>query len=128
MKQTAIHFDDGETQADVIVGKATYAQDLQHAALVGQALQDWPDIKKASGIELYLGNARSFVVPALQAGTLSATVTAQAQTIPIVIDAATIFDLPGELIEQWIAAVYELNPRWDPFQPDEAADAREKKA
>jgi hypothetical protein len=46
------------------------------------------------------------------------------------IDAVTVFDLPAELIEMWVGAVYELNPRWNPFREDGESEQaeREKKA
>lgn len=125
MRRRELHYEDGEISVDLTITQATYAQDLQHAALVSAALQREPQV--AEGVALYQRNARAFVLPALQAATLEATHTQAGQTTALPIEAVTIFDLPADLIDQWISVVYELNPRWNPFREDDAG-AREKKA
>lgn len=125
MQSRQLHYRDGEIEADLTITQASYAQDLQHAALVSEALQREPQV--AEGLALYQRNARAFVLPALQAATLTATLTQAGQTTALPIESATIFDLPADLIDQWINAVYDLNPRWNPFREDDAGE-REKKA
>jgi hypothetical protein len=135
MKSTQIHFDDGEVLADLTVVKASYAIDLDHAALVGEALKETAG--PADTRLQYERNARAFVVPSLIAGTSAAVIQRRQKvskkasdewvTVPWPITFETLAALPGDLVEEWILAVYELNPRWDPFREDDQAE-REKKA
>jgi hypothetical protein len=134
MKSKLIHFDDGEVQADLTIVKATYAIDLDHAALVGEALR--AKAKPADARARYESNAQTFVLPALLAGTTQADIKRQGEdgkkppkwkpiAWPITFEVLT--TLPGDLVEEWVSSIYELNPRWDPFRVETPAE-REKKA
>jgi hypothetical protein len=121
LRSEVIEYDDGEVKARIVVQRASFLgelarTDLLNAGLAESAVNEQPESSNAVGLLMrdVTRSARIVVWPALAGATAEAWfVTADdTQAWPLTFDQT--MSLPGDLVNQWIEAIWKLNPQWSP--------------
>ena len=113
--KTIEDFHSGDLSAAITVREARLVDGMERGRLIGQAFeQPRPnDLQQTVQVVIW---------PNLVAGTLSAEIAQNGQALKWP-DFETLLELPEQLVQQWLEAVYELNPHWSPAETADSNDA-----
>jgi hypothetical protein len=112
-------YDDGEVKATIEVKRATFGDELIRSQMLVNAMPE-------NGEDVYTYNMRSAVQANLRAGTKSAQISRAGVEIVEWWASDQLLTLPGELINDWLADIYAVNPHWDPARKPSKATLEKK--
>lgn len=116
MKTQTVEFNDDGVQARIVVRRCTGLDGIRRGQMIEEAHQ-------TADTDIAVHIARIAIVPLLLSATDQAVIVAGETTLSWPITAESLQDVPEALLDEWMAAIYDLNPRLD---PNRSAD--EKKA
>lgn len=120
MRKKTMDFDNGELRATIIVREARLVDGMERGKLIGQAFENRRQNEMEQTVQVVIW-------PNLVAGTHQANIELDGQTQEWP-KFETLLELPETLVQQWLEAVFELNPRWQPQQDQpEGEESAEKK-
>ena len=120
MRKKTMDFDNGELRATIIVREARLVDGMERGKLIGQAFENRRQNEMEQTVQVVIW-------PNLVAGTHQANIELDGQTQEWP-KFETLLELPETLVQQWLEAVFELNPHWQPQQDQpEGEESAEKK-
>jgi hypothetical protein len=129
MKTRTLNYDDGEVAACLKIGKASYGQALERAAMMEAArkrIADEIGPDDLSDREAMRYGVELRVLPDLETATLGFALKRDGlvETVGRPFTFEFVSRLPEDLIEQWLLAVHELNPLWREAAADGEAEKK----
>jgi len=109
---------------EIVVSRATTRMGIRRSLMIYAAMDAHDKAGKAGTEEDEVAYVLSYrTLPDLVAGTVTVTTlpdgpavegTELVNAINYPLKVEELLDLPEEFVSQWLAAIYELNPQWDP--------------
>lgn len=118
----SVDYQSGDMMAAITVRRATFLDDMVRQDLLAQALAAPVGETPRANAER---TARIVVFPAICAATVEAYIASLGEALPWPLSFDAMMDLSPDLINEWMAAIWELNPSWAPVSPQ--AESAEKK-
>lgn len=122
MRTKLIEFTSGSLKAVITVREARLLEGMERGRLIGRAFEQPRQNELEQTVQVVIW-------PNLAAGTQAARLMDGPENTELAWpNFETLLELPETLVQQWLEAVFELNPRWEPQQDQpEGEESAEKK-
>jgi len=113
----------GYYEVEITVQEATLRQGIERATLMSEQLTRLNATPEAGFLERMTAAA---TYPACLAVTVEVVNTGTLELDPKKLPLDEFYDLPDTMVNHWEAAVYKLNPDWNPFPQKEEEEETEE--